>query len=107
MRAEIVEGHFPEYPVMRGFDRAEMLIQTLGIGASTTLPEGHLAFLAKADGLSFRNPARLGDLVRAEVTITCRSSRIIEGRGRAFVGDKEVAEVASMSFVIGKIPSNP
>ena len=102
MRDDIVEGHFPGHPVMRGFDRAEMLIQTLGVGASTSLPEGYLAFLVKADGLSFRNPAVLGDFVRAETIITRRSSRIIEGRGIAYVADKVVAEATFLSFVIGK-----
>lgn len=70
VREDIVEGHFPEYPIMRGFDRAEMIVQTLGVAASTGLPEGHLPFLVRADGLSFRNQAVLGDLIRAEVAIT-------------------------------------
>ena len=104
IREDIVEGHFPGYPVMRGFDRAEMIIQTLGIAASTGLSEGLLAFLVRADGLSFRNPAELGDLVRAEATIIRRTSRIIEGKGVAYVGDKIVAEAALLSFVVGKIP---
>lgn len=62
------------------------------------------AILVRVDGLSWKNQAVLGDLVRTEATITRRSSRIIEGSGVAYVGDKIVAEATFLSFVIGKIP---
>lgn len=105
VREDITEGHFPGHPVMRGFDRSEMLVQTLGIAANMGLPEGYLAYLAEADGLKWPNLVVLGDLVRAEATVTRRSRRIIEGSGVSYVGDKLVAVASSLKFVVGKAPS--
>ncbi len=102
VREDIVKGHFPGNPVMRGFDRAEMLAQLLGIAANKSLPKGHLAYLVEANGLKWSSIVVLGDLVRAEVTITRRTRRIIEGSGKSFVGDKLVAEASFLKFVVGK-----
>lgn len=105
VREDITEGHFPGNPIMKGYDRAEMLVQTLGLAASTQLEGGYLAFLVKADGLRWPRLAILGNLVRAEAEITRRTRRIIEGKGEAFVGDKLVAAVSFISFVIARAPT--
>lgn len=105
VREEHCEGHFPGCPIMRGVDRVEMIALTLGVAANAQLPEGQMAYLVAVRGIKFRGMAVLGDLVRAEVKITRQTSRMIRGEGKAFVGDKVVAEVQDIVAVVGKIPS--
>lgn len=102
--ADICEGHFPDQPVMRGVDRIEMIGLMLGVAAmsseNTQIPKGHLPALVEVSRSIFKYPARPGDLVRIEVELTRESRRIIEGKGKAFVGTKEIAEVEGLKAVV-------
>jgi 3-hydroxymyristoyl/3-hydroxydecanoyl-(acyl carrier protein) dehydratase len=97
-------GHFPGFPIMRGVHRVEMIALTLGIAAQAQLEEGFLAFLVGIDEVRFPEVAKLGDEVRSEATITRRTSRLLEGKGVAFVGDKIVAKVGKITCLIARKP---
>ena len=99
------EGHFPGNPIMRGADRVDMIAQTLGIATQSRLPEGYLAYLVRIDGARFPDEAILGDEVRSEATITRQTRRWVEGKGRAFVGDRLVAEVEKISLIFARKPA--
>lgn len=103
VREEHCEGHFPGFSIMRGIDRIEMIALTLGVAANAQLPEGQMAYLVGIGEAKFRGMVVLGNLVRSEVKITRQTSRMIKGEGKAFVGDKVVAEVQDIVAVIGKI----
>ena len=103
VREEHCEGHFPGLPIMRGVDRIEMIALTLGVAAKTKLPEGYLSFLAKIGKTRFPAPARPGDIIRSEVIVTKVSKRIIQGSGKAFVGNQLVAEVSELTCIINKM----
>ena len=100
VREEHCEGHFPDNPIMRGVDRIEMIALTLGIAAQGKFPEGSVSYLVGVDGVSFKNIAYLGDRVRTEVQITKKTRKIIQGNGKAFVGENIVAEVKEIRCII-------
>jgi 3-hydroxymyristoyl/3-hydroxydecanoyl-(acyl carrier protein) dehydratase len=80
----------------------EAIALTVGIAASPRLKEGYIPLFRRMDRLDFLNPVKINDLVRTEAEVTCQSSRFIEGNGRAFVGDKLVAEAKRIICLIGR-----
>lgn len=104
IREEHCEGHIPGFPIFRGVDRIEMITLTLGVAVQSHLATGQMFYLAKIREARFPGIARLGDLVRAEVIITRRTNRRLEGSGKAFVGDQLITEVNKVTGVIRKIP---
>lgn len=103
---EHCEGHFPGFPIMRGVDRLEMIAQTLlAIVAlrDPDLSKNHVCYLAGFEKARFPNPAVLGDLVHSEVEVVRKSRRLIIGNGKAYVGDKIVAEVDGISGFLGGV----
>lgn len=100
--AELCEGHFPGNPIMRGVDRIEMIALTLGLAACAELPGGFLPYLVSFDKVRFPGIVVAGDEIRAEAILNKISSRIIRGKGKAFVQDKLVAEVDNIVCVMGK-----
>lgn len=103
---EICEGHFPGNPIMRAVDRVEFITLTLGLFvlAISDLPEGKLPYLAAFGKSRFPEKASLGDEVRAEVIITRKTPTRIQGSGKAYVGERLVAEVKDILCVIGDAP---
>ncbi len=96
------EGHFPDNPIMRAVDRIEMIALTLGVAAGTRLPEGSLPLLYSFDRARFPGKAVPGDLIRTEAVLDRFNRRIIRGHGKAFVGDKLVAEAEDIVCLVGK-----
>ena len=62
--------------------------------------EGKTGYLGGLNKVKFRQKVVPGDVLRIEVDIIKQKKNAGIGRGRAFVGDKKVAE-ADMTFIIG------
>ena len=96
------QGHFPGYPVMPGVLIIEALAQ---VGAVAMLKKeenkGKLAFFAGIDKVRFREQVVPGDTLRLEVEITKMRGPIGKGTGKAYVGDKLVAE-GELMFALQK-----
>lgn len=86
------QGHFPGEPVMPGVLIAEAMAQ---VGAVALLSQaefrGKLALFRGIDKLRFRGMVRPGDILVMEVVLTAMKGVVGRGRGRARVGDKNVA----------------
>ncbi|CCQ95762.1 (3R)-hydroxymyristoyl-(acyl carrier protein) dehydratase [[Clostridium] ultunense Esp] len=102
MNEPFFQGHFPQYAVMPGVLIVEALAQ---VGAFAILIKeenrGKLAFFAGIDRFRFRDPVRPGDTLRLEVEITRLKGSIGKGEGRAYVGEKLVAD-GELMFALGK-----
>ena len=96
---ELCEGHFPEYPIVRGVDRVEMIILTLLLAAQVFLKKDEVAVLLEFNKARFPSPAFPGDIIRSESTIAIRLNNVIKGSGKAYVGKKVVAQVEGIILV--------
>ncbi|MBE3553888.1 MAG: 3-hydroxyacyl-ACP dehydratase FabZ [Thermicanus sp.] len=102
MNEPFFQGHFPQYAVMPGVLIVEALAQ---VGAFAILIKeenrGKLAFFAGIDRFRFRGQVRPGDTLRLEVEIPRMKGNIGKGEGRAYVGEKLVAD-GELMFALGK-----
>ncbi len=98
-----LSGHFPQRPVMPGVLIIEALAQT---GAVVLLAEeksdDYLPFFAGLDKVRFRHPVFPGDVIRLEVTITQRRKTFGKGEGRAYVGERLVAQAQLMFALVDR-----
>lgn len=97
-------GHFPEYPVMPGVLIAEALAQmgAILIMSKTPEPEKKLILFASIEKCKFRRQVVPGDQLRLEVEFTVRKASVAKMAGRAYVGDKLVAEGLMMCQIADK-----
>jgi 3-hydroxyacyl-[acyl-carrier-protein] dehydratase len=97
-------GHFPHESIVPGVLIVESLAQLAGIvvavapslrvgrgGAAAGRPSGQRAFLAGIKRMRFRHPARPGDQVRLQVTLSAESGAVSEFQAEARVGSWVVA----------------
>jgi len=89
------EGHFPGHPVVPGVVLVESMAQCGGAGVAQSGVLGDkLFFLATVDKVKFRKQVLPGDEVRFEIQNVQISSRGIRQNGKAYVGEKLVAEAS-------------
>ncbi len=88
------QGHFPGHPIMPGVLILEALAQVGGVAAA--LAEGgvedKVTYFVGIDKARFRKPVTPGDVLRLVMEITTCRRGIYCFDGKAYVGDKLVAE---------------
>ena len=96
-------GHFPIDPVMPGVLIVEAMAQTGALLMSKTLDvsvEGKVIMFMSIDGVRFRKPARPGDQLRMQVTVTKQRRDVFKFRGETFIEGKLAAEADFAAMVV-------
>ena len=70
---------------------------------ATYVPKGKIAFFGSLKSVKFRSQATIGDVVRAEVTVTQRSKLGAKGTGKLYVSDREICSIEELTGVIGEL----
>jgi 3-hydroxyacyl-[acyl-carrier-protein] dehydratase len=101
-------GHFEGYPIMPGVLVVEAMAQAGGVLLMSALedPASKLLFFAGIEKARFRQPVVPGDQLRIEVDV--KAWRMNAGRmeGKAFVGNKRVAEALISCVVVPRKPAD-
>lgn len=97
-------GHFPGAPVMPGVLIIEALAQAgaLLLFRETSDRESKLLFFAGIDQARFRAPVFPGDLLRLEVDVLSFRNTRSKMLGKAYVGDKLVAEAELLATMVDR-----
>ncbi|MBX3478596.1 MAG: 3-hydroxyacyl-ACP dehydratase FabZ [Brevundimonas sp.] len=96
-------GHFPIDPVMPGVLIVEAMAQTGALLMSKTLDvavQDKVIMFMSIDGVRFRRPARPGDQLRMQVTVTKQRGDVFKFRGETFIDDKLAAEADFAAMVV-------
>ena len=96
-------GHFPIDPVMPGVLIVEAMAQTGALLMSKTLDvsvEGKVIMFMSIDGVRFRKPARPGDQLRMQVTVTKQRGDVFKFRGETFIDGKLASEADFAAMVV-------
>jgi 3-hydroxyacyl-[acyl-carrier-protein] dehydratase len=88
------QGHFPGHPIMPGVLIIEALAQVGGVTAALAENgvEDKVTYFVGIDKARFRRPVVPGDVLRLEMNIINHRRGIYCFDGKAYVGDKLVAE---------------
>jgi beta-hydroxyacyl-ACP dehydratase FabZ len=97
-------GHFPGAPVMPGVLIVEAMAQAGALLVLREVPdrESKLVFFAGIDRARFRQPVFPGDDLRLELTVLSRRVNIAKMDGKAYVGDKLVAEAQLLAMLVDR-----
>ena len=97
------QGHFPNEPIMPGVLQVEAMAQVVGILVLSSVPdpENYSTYFLKIDKVKFKQMVVPGDtlILKLELQDPIRHG-IATMYGRAYVGDKLVAEGEFMAQVI-------
>lgn len=96
-------GHFPIDPVMPGVLIVEAMAQTGALLMSKTLDvsvEGKVIMFMSIDGVRFRRPARPGDQLKMQVTVTKQRGDVFKFRGETFIDGKLASEADFAAMVV-------
>ena len=101
MSDPILQGHFPQYPIMPGVLIVEALAQTGAVLAMhDPANEGKMPYFARIDNCRFRQQVRPGDTLRLDVEVMSFRAPVGKAHGRALVGDDLACE-ADLTFALG------
>jgi len=97
-------GHFPGAPVMPGVLIIEAMAQAGALLLFREVPErqSKLVFFAGIDQARFRAPVFPGDDLRLEIDVISFRNTRSKMAGKAFVGDKLVAEAELLATLVDR-----
>lgn len=95
------QGHFPEHPIMPGVMILEAMAQAGGFLLLNAVdePEGKVVYFMSIDKAKFRRPVIPGDQLRFELTMKSFRRNTCKMTGKAYVGDKLVANADFMAMI--------
>ena len=107
MNEPIFQGHFPNLPIMPGVLIVEAIAQAGGALLLTEVEDRDhkLMVFTGIERARFRRPVVPGDQVRIEVDVKSWRMNAVRMEGRAFVGDKRVAEATVTCQLIDRSAS--
>jgi len=103
------QGHFPGKPIMPGVLIIEAMAQAGGVLAIKSDPQqmrNKIAYFLAIDKVKFRKPVVPGDQLILELTALRRGQKVWKMQGKAFVGEKLVAE-AELTATFSKDKETP
>ncbi len=97
-------GHFPGTPVMPGVLIVEAMAQAGAVLLFREVPdrESKLVFFAGIDQARFRSPVFPGDRLRLELEVLSWRNTRSKMAGRAYVGDRLVAEAELLATLVDR-----
>ncbi len=98
------QGHFPGHPIMPGVLIIEAMAQTAGVLSMQMVedPDSKVIYFMTIDKAKFRHPVQPGDQLRLELDVLKIRVPIMKFEGKAFVGDRKVAEAQLTATITDK-----
>jgi 3-hydroxyacyl-[acyl-carrier-protein] dehydratase len=100
-------GHFPNMPIMPGVLIVEAIAQAGGALLLTEVEDrdDKLMVFTGIERARFRRPVMPGDQLRIEVEVKAWRGTAVRMEGRAFVGEKRVAEATVTCQLVPRSPT--
>ncbi len=98
------QGHFPGHPIMPGVLIIESMAQTAGVLSMRMVedPASKVVYFMSIDRAKFRHPVLPGDQLRLELEVIKIRVPIMKLEGKAYVGEKKVAEALLTATIADK-----
>ena len=98
------QGHFPGHPIMPGVLIIEAMAQTAGVLSMKMVddPASKVIYFMSIDKAKFRHPVCPGDQLRLEMDVDKIRVPIMKFAGKAFVGEKRVAEAHLTATIVDR-----
>lgn|SRR5215467_13599349 len=109
MNEPFFQGHFPNMPIMPGVLIVEAMAQAGGALLLTEVDDRHgkLMVFTGIERARFRRPVVPGDQLRIEVEVKAWRMTAVRMSGKAYVGDKRVAEATVTCQLVDRSRTRP